>query len=107
MIRQNKKRILLIKRFKKDILGNVIFKRKKILIKNFLYSLKRKKKFDFYKVGYVPRPFYFKRKTKFCKYFLRRQQFRLFYSFLKIKVIRKIIKKVLKEKILLHYFHIF
>jgi ribosomal protein S4 len=98
MIRQNKKRILLIKRFKKDILGNVIFKRKKILIKNFLYSLKRKKKFDFYKVGYVPRPFYFKRKTKFCKYFLRRQQFRLFYSFLKIKVLRKIIKKSFKRK---------
>ena len=98
MIRENKKRILLIKRFKKDIIGNVILKRKKILIKNFLYSLKRRKKFDFYKVGYVPRPFYFKKKTKFCKYFLKRQQFRLFYSFIKIKILRRIIKKSIKKK---------
>ena len=107
MIRQNKKRILLIKRFKKDVLGSVILKRKKILIKNFLYSLKRRKGFDFYKVGYIPRPFYFKKKTKFCKYFLKRQQFRLFYSFIKIKVLKKIIKSSLKKKMLLLFLLIF
>ena len=98
MIRYNKKRVLLIKRFRKDVIGSCILKRKKILVKNFLYSLKRRKGFDFYKVGYIPRPFYFKKKTKFCKYFLKRQQFRLFYSFIKIKVLKKIIKKSIKKK---------
>jgi ribosomal protein S4 len=98
MIKQNKKRILLLKRFRKDVVGFSVLKRKKILIKNFLYSIKRKKGFDFYKVGYIPRPFYFKKKTKFCKYFLKRQQFRLFYSFIKIKNLKKLIKKSLKRK---------
>ena len=98
MIIQNKKRILLIKRFKLDVLGRIILRRKKILIKYFLYRLKRKKFTDFFKVGYIPRPLYFKRKTKFCKYFLKRQQFRLFYSFIKIKNLKKIIKKSLKKK---------
>jgi ribosomal protein S4 len=98
MIKYNKKRILLIKRFKKDIFGFSILKRKKIVIKKFLYSIKRRKSFDFYKIGFIPRPFYFKKKTKFCKYFLKRQQFRLFYSFIKIKNLKKIIKKSLKRK---------
>jgi ribosomal protein S4 len=98
MIKQNKKRILLLKRFRKDVLGFTILNRKKLLIKNFLYSIKRRKFFDFYKIGNIPRPFYFKRKTKFCKYFLKRQQFRLFYSFIKIKNLKKLIKKSLKRK---------
>jgi len=104
MIKVNNKKILLIKRFKKDIIGNIILKRKKLLIKFFLYKIKKRKKFDFYKIGFVPRPLYFKRKTKFCKYFLKRQQFRLFYSFIKKKNLRKIILKSLKKKNAVTYF---
>src|SRR6185312_13711128 len=98
MIKENKKRILLLKRFKRDIIGFTILNRKKLIIKNFIYKLKKKIHFDFYKIGFVPRPFYFKRKTKFCKYFLKRQQFRLFYSFIKIKNLKKLIKKSIKKK---------
>jgi len=98
MIRSNNKKIILIKRFKKDIIGNILLRRKKLLIKLFLYKIKKKKFFDFYKIGFVPRPLYFKRKTKFCKYFLKRQQFRLFYSFIKKNFLRKIIIKSLKRK---------
>lgn len=98
MIKQNKKRILLLKRFRKDILGLSVLKRKKLIIKYFLFTVRKKRNFDFYKVGFIPRPFYFKKKTKFCKYFLKRQQFRLFYSFIKIKNLKKLIKKSLKRK---------
>lgn len=97
MIRHNLKRVYLIKRFKKDVIGLSLFKRKNIFIKKFLLRLRRRKKIDFYKIGFMPRPLYFKRKTKFCKYFLRRQQFRLFYSFIKIKILRKLMKKSFKK----------
>ena len=69
MIRQNKKRILLIKKFKKDILGNVILKKKKILIKNFLYSLKKKKSLIFIKLVMFLDLFILKEKQNFVNIF--------------------------------------
>lgn len=104
MIRSNLNKFLNVRRFKKDIVGNHILSRRFLIVKTFLKKKSKRAFFDFYRIGFVPKPLYFKRKTKFCRYFLKRQQFRLFYGFLKIRIIKKIIKRSLKKKNALAFF---
>lgn len=70
--------------------------------KEFFYKIKKGhfklNVLKFISISFFDRPIYFKYRTKFCRYFLRRQKFRLLYGFLKIKVLRKIVKKSLKYK---------
>lgn len=102
IIKKNLTRLKVIRKFKLDITGNFIFKRKFSIIRLFLISLLKKKKikskFDFWRIGFIERPLYARRKTKFYRFFIKRQQFRLFYSFIKIRVLKGIIKKALKRK---------
>lgn len=101
MVRINKKRFLLIRKLKKDLIGFCLFKRKLLLLKFFLlFTLKIKKKSIPYlfRIKIVEQPFFSKKKTKFYKFFILRQQFRIFYSFIKIKNLKKFILKSLKRK---------
>lgn len=107
MIKINKKRFLVIKRFKKDLVGFFILKKKLLSIKFFLlfYSkLKRKRIPNFFRIKIIERPFFFKKKNRFYKFFILRQQFRCFYSFIKIKYLRKMVIKSLKKKDSVNFF---
>jgi len=109
MIKINKKKNNLIRFYKRDLFGKIILKRKINILREFLIKLMKikfkKKNFNnFYKIGLVDKPLYFKKRTKWCKYFFQRQQFRIFYGFLKIKVFKKIIKRSLKYKNAVNYF---
>lgn len=101
MIRINKKRFLLIRKLKKDLVNFFFLKRKLLIVKFFLlFTLKLKKKNipNFYRIKIIEQPFFSKKRTKFYKFFILRQQFRVFYSFIKIKNLKKIILKSLKKK---------
>jgi len=101
MIRVNKKRFLLIRRLKKDLIGYCLLKRKLLILKFFLlFTLKLKKKSipSFFRIKILEQPFFSKKRTKFYRFFILRQQFRIFYSFIKIKNLKKIILKSLKKK---------
>lgn len=58
----------------------------------------------FISIRFFDRPVYFRYRTKYCRYFLKRQKFRLMYGFLKIQHLRNIIKKSLKYKNALEVF---
>lgn len=101
MIRINKKRFLLIRKLKKDLVGFCLLKRKLLILKFFLlFTLKLKKKSipHLFRIKILEQPFFSKKRTKFYRFFILRQQFRIFYSFIKIKKLRKIILKSLKKK---------
>jgi ribosomal protein S4 len=101
MIRINKKRFLLIRRLKRDLISLFFLKRKLLIIKFFLlFTLKSKKKNipNFFRIKILEQPFFSKKRTKYFKFFLLRQQFRVFYSFIKIKSLKKIILRSLKKK---------
>ena len=101
MIRINKKRFLIIRKLKKDLVSFFFLKRKLLIIKFFLlFTLKLKKKNipTFFRIKILEQPFFSKKRTKFYKFFILRQQFRIFYSFIKIKNLKKIILKSLKKK---------
>lgn len=101
MIKINKKRFLIIRKLKKDLIGFCFLKRKLLIIKFFLlFSLKLKKKKipSFFRIKILEQPFFSKKRTKYYKFFILRQQFRIFYSFIKIKSLKKIILKSLKKK---------
>lgn len=101
MIRINKKRFLLIRKLKKDLIGFCFFKKKLLIIKYFLlFTLKLKKKNipSFFRIKILEQPFFSKKRTKYYRFFILRQQFRVFYSFIKIKNLKKIILRSLKKK---------
>lgn len=101
MIRINKKRFLFIRKLKKDLVGFFLLKRKLLIIKFFLiHFLKIKKKSipSFFRIKIIEQPFFSRKRTKFYKFFILRQQFRFFYSFIKINFLKKIILKSLKKK---------
>jgi ribosomal protein S4 len=101
MIRINKKRFLFIRKLKKDLIGFCLLKKKLLIIKFFLLflaKLKRKNIPDFFRIKIIEQPIFSKKRTKFFKFFILRQQFRMFYSFIKIKKLKKIILKSLKKK---------
>lgn len=101
MIRINKKRFLLIRKLKRDLVGFFFLKRKLLIIKFFLLltlKLKKKNVPNFFRIKILEQPFFSKKRTKYYKFFLLRQQFRIFYSFIKIKSLKKIILKSLKKK---------
>lgn len=101
MIRINKKRFLIIRKLKKDLIGFCLLKRKLLILKFFLlFVLKLKKKSipSYFRIKIVEQPFFSKKRTKFYKFFILRQQFRVFYSFIKIKNLKKIIIKSLSKK---------
>jgi ribosomal protein S4 len=101
MIRINKKRFLLIRRLKKDLIGFCYLKKKLLIIKYFLlFTLKLKKKTIpfFFRIKILEQPFLSKKRTKYYKFFILRQQFRIFYSFIKINNLKKIIIRSLKKK---------
>lgn len=101
MIRINKKRFLLIRKLKKDLIGFCFLKKKLLIIKFFLlFTLKLKKKNipSFFRIKIMEQPFFSKKRTKFYKFFILRQQFRVFYSFIKIKNLKKLILRSLKKK---------
>lgn len=110
MIKINKKKNSLIRFYKRDLFGKLIKKRRISILREFLIKLmkiKLKKNIinkNFYKIGIVEKPLYLKKRTKWCKYFFQRQQFRIFYGFLKICVFKKIIKRSLKCKNAVNYF---
>lgn len=101
MIRINKKRFLLIRKLKKDLIGFCLLKKKLLIIKFFLlFTLKIRKKNipSFFRIKIIEQPFFSKKKTKFYKFFILRQQFRVFYSFIKINNLKKIILRSFKKK---------
>ena len=97
-----------LKRLQVVYFFNFIKKRKLNNFRYQIYLLFYKKKFtsnnDFFRVNVVEKPLVFRRKSKYCRYFLLRQFFRSFYGFLKIKYIKKIINKIkIKKKSPLHF----
>lgn len=101
MIRINKKRFLFIKKLKKDLVGFFLLKRKLLIIKFFLLhflKIKNKNIPSFFRIKILENPFFSRKRTKFYKFFILRQQFRFFYSFIKIKFLKKIILRSLKLK---------
>ena len=111
MLKVNYKKLNLIRLYKRDLWGRIIQKRKLLLIRNYIIKLyklknkfKRKKRVGFYRINNFEKPVYFRRKTKYGKYFILRRQFRIFYGFLSIKMIKKIIKKSFRKRYALCYF---
>lgn len=101
MIRINKKRCRIIRKLKKDLLGVYLFKKKLLIIKFFLIfvsKIRKKNIPSFFRIKILEQPILSKKKTKFYKFFILRQQFRIFYSFIKIKKLKNIILKSLKKK---------
>lgn len=101
MIRINKKRFLLIRKLKRDLIGFCYLKKKLLIIKFFLlFTLKLKKKNipSFFRIKILEQPFFSKKRTKYFKFFILRQQFRVFYSFIKINSLKKIILRSFKKK---------
>ena len=104
----------MVELYKRDILGRIILKRKSLVIIKFLkkaYNIKtihdkakEKKNYNFFRILNIPRPLYYRRKTKYGKYFMLRQQFRIYYGFLRIRTIQLIIKKSFKKVNAIHYF---
>lgn len=87
---------------------NFIKKRKINNLRYYIYLKFHKKKFSgmrgFFRVNVVQKPLIFRRKSKYCRYFLLRQFFRSFYGFLKIKHIKKIItRSKIKKMASLHF----
>ncbi len=82
---------------------NFIKKRKLNNLRYYLYLKLYNKKLSntrgFFRVNIVEKPLIFRRKSKYCRYFLLRQFFRSFYGFLKIKHIKKIVKRSKIKKI--------
>lgn len=108
-------KIGLAKLYKRDLMGSIILKRKSLIILIFLkklskiskkaYKKKRNKKnLNFFRILNIPRPVYFRRRTKYGKYFFLRQQFRIYYGFLRIRTLQIIIKKSFKRINSLNYF---
>ena len=85
-----KKKIINLKLFLKNNFNEPFFKLKK---KHFRFNVLK-----FISISFFDRPIYFRYRTKYCKYFLKRQKFRLLYGFLKVKKLKRIIKKSLKYK---------
>lgn len=97
---------LVLKRLNKKYFINYLnkFKINKlffILFKNHLLNYFSKNKnqlksvfgaFGYFRIDIVEKPIVFRRKTKYCRYFLIRQFFRSFYGSLKIKYLKKIAK---------------
>lgn len=70
--------------------------------KEFYYK-EKKKHFRFnalklFSISFFDRPIYFRYRTKYCRYFLKRQKFRMMYGFIKVKNLKRIIKRSLKYK---------
>lgn len=99
-----------IKKIKKFKIKSKNLKKKNFKINFFInenfedfYPFKKKKHFQlnilkFISISFFDRPIYFRYRTKFCKYFLKRQKFRMMYGFIKVKSLKKIIQKSLKYK---------
>jgi ribosomal protein S4 len=114
MIKTDINKLSLLKLYKRDLLGRIILKRKLLTILKFLkkvYKIKKrynnsanKKNTNFFRILNIPRPVYTRRKTKFGKYFFLRQQFRIFYGFLRIRTLQLIIKKSFKKMNSINYF---
>tara|TARA_R110002050_G_scaffold77851_2_gene166100 strand:+ start:6833 stop:7540 length:708 start_codon:yes stop_codon:yes gene_type:complete len=87
---------------------SLIKKRKLNNFRYYIYSNFYKKKYnnnnDFFRVNIVEKPLIFRRKSKYCRYFLLRQFFRSYYGFLKINYIKKIlIKNKIKKQSPTHF----
>lgn len=87
---------------------SLIKKRKLNNFRYYIYSNFYKKKFhnnsDFFRVNIVEKPLIFRRKSKYCRYFLLRQFFRAYYGFLKIKYIKKILlRNKIKKQSPVHF----
>jgi ribosomal protein S4 len=113
MIKTSTRKLNLLRVYKRDLIGNIILKRKNLNIIKFLkkiYNLRkkdkglRKKNNNFFRILNIPKPVYKRRKTKYGKYFILRQQFRIFYGFLKVRTLQRIIKRGFKKKQALNYF---
>jgi ribosomal protein S4 len=114
MIKTNINKLSLLKLYKRDLVGKIILKRKSLIILKFLrkvYKIKKKytnnikkKNTNFFRILNIPRPQYNRRKTKYGKYFFLRQQFRIFYGFLRIRTLQLIIKKSFKKMNSINYF---
>jgi ribosomal protein S4 len=113
MIKTTIRKVNLLRIYKRDLIGNIILKRKGLNIIKFLkkiYNIKKKfkglkrKNNNFFRILNIPRPIYKKRKTKYGKYFILRQQFRIFYGFLKVRTLQRIIKRGFKKRHALNYF---
>ena len=79
MLKVNYKKLNLIRLYKRDLWGRIIQKRKLLLIRNYIIKLyklknkfKRKKRVGFYRINNFEKPVYFRRKTKYGKYFILR-----------------------------------
>jgi ribosomal protein S4 len=86
----------------------LIKKRKLNNFRYYIYSNFYKKKSynntDFFRVNIVEKPLIFRRKSKYCRYFLLRQFFRSYYGFLKINYIKKIlIRNKIKKQNPVHF----
>jgi ribosomal protein S4 len=113
MIKTSIKKLNLLRVYKRDLIGNIILKRKNLNIIKFLqtiYNIKKKdkglrlKNNNFFRILNIPKPIYKRRKTKYGKYFILRQQFRIFYGFLKVRTLQRIIKRGFKKRQALNYF---
>lgn len=114
MIKTNINKLSLLKLYKRDLVGKIILKRKSLTILKFLrkvYKIKKsysnninRKNTNFFRILNIPRPQYNRRKTKYGKYFFLRQQFRIFYGFLRIRTLQLIIKKSFKKMNSINYF---
>lgn len=87
---------------------NLTKKRKINNLRYYIYLKFHKKRFSgmkgFFRVNVVQKPLIFRRKSKYCRYFLLRQFFRSFYGFLKIKHIKKIVvQSKIKKRATLHF----
>lgn len=100
MTAQNQQKLLYLQEYFQFSAKRVFnfFKKTKIFRKNI---------FKFFSISFFDRPTYFRYRTKFCKYFLKRQKFRLLYGCLKVRKIQKIIRKSLKYKSALEMFMYF
>lgn len=104
---RNSRRLAFVRRFKRDVLGNCFLNKKLSIMKIFLFFFFRKakkKRIWFFRIGPVDSPTYYRRKTKFCRYFFKRQHFRRFYDFIKIRQLRRVVFMSLKKKSSVHWF---
>lgn len=114
MVKKNIFTDAILRLLKKDLSGKKLKQRNGRLLLKFLskvYKVKKlhnvrlsKRNWNFFRILNIPRPIYRRRKTKYGKYFILRQQFRIFYGFLRVKTIRYIIKKSFKKFNALNFF---
>lgn len=62
---------------------------------------------DFFRMMYIPKPIFKKRKSRYTIYFYHRLQFRLFYGCLKTKYIKNAIRLSKKKKKCYFVFYLF